>query len=485
MTLWGGRFKDKIDPLAMRLNASLSVDKRLWDPDIRGSVAWVRALARAALLTEEESAALCGGLQAVWAEFSAGTFQFTASDEDIHTAVERRLLELVGAVGGKLHTGRSRNDQVVTDFRLWLMESIDSLADRVGILQAALVAKAESEFDTLLPGYTHTQRAQPILFSHWLMSHFWALQRDRERLAQARARTSVLPLGSGALAGTGFPIDRQRLAAELGFESVSPNSHDAVADRDFAAEFLFAAALVGSHLSRMADALILYSTAEFGFVELADAYSTGSSIMPQKKNPDMLELARGKAGTLIGYLTGLLAVMKGLPSAYDKDLQEDKAPVFAAFDTLEVLLPVLAATLSTLTVRRDRMAAALGGGLLATELADYLVRAGIPFRQAHNLVGQVIQLGLETGLDIDRLTAEQLREVSPAFGDDVSEVMTAARAVAARSVVGGTAPSAVREQIAGARQLLGQTPYRDDEYHWPLIDQSEQTSGGDVMQIVS
>ncbi len=454
MTLWGGRFEGKIDSLAMRLNASLSVDKRLWDADIRGSVAWARALVRAEVIAAAEAGELCAGLQAVWAEFNSGSFAFAPSDEDIHTAVERRLGELVGAVAGKLHTGRSRNDQVATDFRLWLMEAIEALANRVGNLQNALLAKAEAELETILPGYTHTQRAQPILFSHWLMSHFWALERDKERLAQTRMRASVMPLGSAALAGTGFPIDRTTLAADLGFAAVSPNSVDAVADRDFAAEFLFDCALIGSHLSRLAEALILYSTAEFGFVEMADAYSTGSSIMPQKKNPDMLELARGKAGTLIGLLTGLLSVLKGLPSAYDKDLQEDKAPVFAAFDMLNVLLPVVAGTVATMMVNPERMRAAVDASLLATEVADYLVRKGLPFRQAHRIVGQMVRKGIALGVGIDQLTLEQLREISPAFDEGVRAAFNAATAVAARNVIGGTAPESVRDQLEAAKSLI-------------------------------
>ncbi|MBM4422738.1 MAG: argininosuccinate lyase [Chloroflexi bacterium] len=453
--MWGGRFEGKLDPLAMQLNASLAVDKRLWDADIRGSVAWARALARAQVVSAGEAEELCAGLQKVWAEFNAGEFVFAPGDEDIHTAVERRLSEIAGAVGGKLHTGRSRNDQVATDFRLWMMEAIDQLLLRGVGLQAALVGKAESELETVLPGYTHTQRAQPILFSHWLMSHFWALQRDRERLAQTRQRASVMPLGSAALAGTGFAIDRQWLADSLGFAAASPNSHDAVADRDFAAELLFDCALIGSHLSRLADALILYSTAEFGFVEMSDAYSTGSSIMPQKKNPDMLELARGKAGTLIGLLTGLLAVMKGLPSAYDKDLQEDKAPVFAAFDTLAVLLPVVAGTVATMVVNRERMRAAVDASLLATEVADYLVRKGLPFRQAHGVVGKMVRRALERGIGIDDLIMGELREISGAFEEDVRDVFEAAKAVAARNVIGGAAPESVRDQIAAARSLLG------------------------------
>ena len=474
MTLWGGRFESKVDPLAMQLNASLSVDQRLWDVDIRGSVAWARALAKAQVITDTEASALCQGLQAVWAEFNAGTFVFAPNDEDIHTAVERRLSEIVGAVGGKLHTGRSRNDQVVTDFRLWALHALDVLVDRVGTVQATLLSKAEAEFDTLLPGYTHTQRAQPILFSHWLLSHFWALQRDKDRLTQTRTRTSVLPLGSAALAGTGFNLDRQWLADTLGFQTISTNSLDAISDRDFAAEFLFDCALIGTHLSRLADALILYSTTEFGFIEMAEAYSTGSSIMPQKKNADMLELARGKAGTLLGLLTGLLATLKGLPSAYDKDLQEDKPAVFAAFDTLDVLLPVVAGTVATLTVNRDRMRLAVDANVLATDVADYLVRKGLPFRQAHGVVGKLVRLGIEKRVGIDELSLAELQRLSPLFAEDVRGAFDASQAVAARSAIGGTAPVAVRAQIESARALLSQVVHHADDYHWPL-HQDEQT----------
>jgi argininosuccinate lyase len=474
MTLWGGRFEGSLDPLAMRLNASLAVDQRLWDVDIRGSVAWARALARAGVIAPAEAETLCVGLQKVWAEFNGGAFRYAASDEDIHTAVERRLGEIAGPVAGKLHTGRSRNDQVATDFRLWLAEAVDVLALRLDHLQGAVAAKAEAELETVLPGYTHTQRAQPILFSHWLLSHYWALERDRQRLAQTRARAMALPLGSAALAGTGFPIDRAALAADLGFESIAPNSVDAVGDRDFAAEFLFDAALVGIHLSRMADALILYSTAEFGFVEMSDAYSTGSSIMPQKKNPDMLELARGKAGTLLGMLTGLLAVLKGLPSAYDKDLQEDKAPVFAAFDTLDILLPVLAGTVATMQVNRDRMRAAVDASLLATDLADHLVRKGLPFRQAHGLVGRVVRQALEAGVSMDQLSAAQLREVSDQFDDEAVTVLSGATLLAGRTVAGGTGLESVRAQLAMARERGAHAPASPDDYHWPArhIDQS-------------
>jgi argininosuccinate lyase len=451
LPLWGGRFTDKPDDLAFRFNASLPFDQRLWAQDVRGSQAWARALARAGVLTADEAAQLVAGLDRVRAEFEAGTFAFAPGDEDIHTAVERRLGEVIGPVAGKLHTGRSRNDQVATDFRLWVLEASQSVVAGLRQVQAALLAQAEAHVESLLPGYTHLQRAQPITFGHWLMSHWWALERDVERWQAAHTRAAVCPLGSAALAGTAYPIDREALAAELGFARPSENSLDGVADRDFAAEFLFDAALLGAHLSRLAEALILYSSAEFGFVTLADAYSTGSSLMPQKKNPDVLELTRGKAGTLLGALAGLLATLKGLPSAYDKDLQEDKPPVFAAYDTLTVMLPVVAGALATMTVHADRMAAALHTALLATELADYLVKQGVPFREAHGLVGQAVRLG-----PLESLSLEALQRLSPAFEADVSAVWNFKAAVARRSALGGTAPASVRAQIAQARARAGQ-----------------------------
>ncbi|HEY5118396.1 MAG TPA: argininosuccinate lyase, partial [Anaerolineales bacterium] len=333
--LWTGRIEGAMDEGAAALNASLAFDRRLGPQDVRGSIAWTHALAKAGILTAAEARQIEDGLEQIGKEITGGTFPFAATDEDIHTAVERRLGELVGEAAGKLHTGRSRNDQVTTDFRLWLLETDDRLLVELRKLQASFVARADRDFGIAMPGYTHTQRAQPVLLSHWWLSHFWALDRDAGRLCQLRARTAVCPLGSGALAGTAFPVDRETIARELGFARASDNSIDAVSDRDFAAEFLFFTALLGVHLSRLADALILFSTSEFGFVEMDDAFSTGSSLMPQKKNPDVLELVRGKSGKLIGLLIGLLATLKGLPSAYDKDLQEDKQPVFEAADTLE------------------------------------------------------------------------------------------------------------------------------------------------------
>jgi argininosuccinate lyase len=452
--LWGGRFETPADQLAHRLNRSIDVDRRLWREDIAGSIAWTQALERAGVLTTDEVHLLLDGLAQVRAEWEAGTFEIAPGDEDIHTAVERRLTDLIGPVGGKLHTGRSRNDQVATDFRLWLMRAIDITQALVRQLQTALVDRAEEHTVTLLPGYTHVQRAQPITFGHWLLGHAWALERDVERLRQTRARAAVCPLGSSALAGSAYPVDREWLAHELGFARASENSIDATGDRDFAAEYLFAAALLGSHLSRLAESLILYASAEFGFVTLADAYSTGSSIMPQKKNADMLELARGKAGTLLGHLTGLLATLKGLPSAYDKDLQEDKAQVFAAFDTLEVLLPVVAGTVATLRVNAEQMRAALDPATLATELADYLVRKGLPFRVAHHVVGRCVRLAEGRPGGLQALSLEELRAASPLIEADVAEVWRFEAAVARRTVTGGTAPDRVREQIAALRARL-------------------------------
>jgi argininosuccinate lyase len=454
MTLWGGRFAGGLDPLAARFNASLAVDQRLWDVDIRGSVAWSRALARAGVLTDAECQALCSGLMQVWAEFNAGRFVFAPGDEDIHTAVERRLSEIAGPVGGKLHTGRSRNDQVATDFRLWLMEALAHLQQRLATLQSALLNQAEAHFGLIMPGYTHLQRAQPVLFSHWLLSHFWPLERDRERLGQTAGRAATLPLGSGALAGTGFPIDREALARDLGFARISPNSIDGVADRDFAAEFLFAAALLGTHLSRVAEALIIFASAEFGFVEMSDAFAAGSSLMPQKKNPDMLELARGKAGTLLGLLAGLMATLKGLPSAYDKDLQEDKQAVFTAFDTLDVMLPVVAGTVSTMRIDQDKIRAALDTGSLATDLAEYLVRQGVPFRETHGIAGRAVRRALEMGVDLSALPAEEWAALAPGLDISPAEVFDFGQSVGRRAVPGGTAPEAVQAQLALARNLL-------------------------------
>jgi argininosuccinate lyase len=456
MTLWGGRFTGKLDPQAWALNASLGFDRRMALQDVRGSLAWAQALEKAGVLTHDESTQICAGLDAIRGEFETREFDFQESDEDIHTAVERHLGELIGPVAGKLHTGRSRNDQVVTDLRLWLLEAIQTLDTAIRDLQTALVERAESDLNVLLPGYTHLQRAQPILLGHWWLSHFWPLQRDRARLLQVRERTAVLPLGSGALAGTAFPIDRAALAKSLGFVQPSPNSLDAVSDRDFATEFLFCTALTGTHLSKLAEAVVLFSSAEFGYLELSDAFSTGSSLMPQKKNPDVFELARGKAGMLLGYLTGLMTTLKGLPSTYDKDLQEDKIPVFNAYDTLTAILPVLSGALRTLSLHPERMRAAIDPGMMATDLADYLVQKGMPFRQAHPLAGQAVQLASGQGKTLDTLTLEEFHSLDPAFDADVYAVFDPQRSVARRNTIGGTAPEAVKKQLQNAKNKMRQ-----------------------------
>jgi argininosuccinate lyase len=454
--LWGSRFEERTNELVHRFNASIDFDIRLYDEDITGSVAWAQALSDAEILSPAERDTIINGLESVREEFNQGRFLILPGDEDIHSAVERRLTEIVGPVGGKLHTGRSRNDQVATDFRLWVMRACVMLDGHMKTVQSALIESAEAALELPLPGYTHLQHAQPVTWGHWTLSHFWPLARDRVRLAAAGRSAAVLPLGAAALAGTAFPIDRLMLAERLGFAAITANSLDAVSDRDFAAEFLFACALTGIHLSRLAEQLILFSSAEFGFVRLSDAYSTGSSIMPQKKNPDTLELTRGKSGRLIGRLTGFLATLKGLPSAYDKDLQEDKEPVFDAFDTLAIALPVMAGLIRTLELRPERMAAQLEDGLLATELADYLVRHGLPFREAHHLVGQIVRRAEELQMSISELSLEDFAAISPHFGEDALSVLNIAAALAARNIPGGTAPEALQIQLTAARESLSE-----------------------------
>jgi argininosuccinate lyase len=455
MKLWGSRLQKNTDSLMERFNASIGFDVRLWAADIRGSLAYAQALERAGLITAEERDKLLRGLEMVRAEFAEGRFQIQPADEDIHTAVERRLGELVGEVAGKLHTGRSRNDQAATDVRLYMLEKTASLREALANLQRAVVEKAEAHLEVIMPGYTHLQPAQPVLFSHWLLSYFWMLERDRQRLDELERRTSALPLGAGALAGHALGIDRQFLAQQLDFAHLAENSMDAVSDRDHIIEFLAWAALLQVHLSRLAEDLITWSSAEFGFVELDDAYATGSSLMPQKKNPDSLELLRGKAGRLTGHLVALLTTVKGLPSTYNKDLQEDKEPLFDAIDTLELALPVAAGVIATLKVHPQRMAEALDDGMLATDLADYLVQHGVPFRRSHRLVGQVVRRALERGVPLWELPLDEFREVADEFGEDVYQVFDFRRSVEARDSYGGTATQAVRQQLARARERLG------------------------------
>ncbi|OLD26523.1 MAG: argininosuccinate lyase [Candidatus Rokubacteria bacterium 13_1_40CM_2_70_45] len=452
---WAGRFTQSTDPTAERFTGSLAFDRRLWPWDITGSVAWAKALGRAGLLTASERDTIVRGLDAVREELATGTFPFRPELEDIHTNVERRLHDLVGDVAGKLHTGRSRNDQIALDERLYLKDVAARVAEGLRRVQEALVARAAETVEAPLPGYTHLQRAQPVVLAHHLLAYVFMLQRDRERFRDARARADVLPLGAAALAGTAFPIDREALAQDLGFAAVSPNSLDAVSDRDYVLEFLAAGALAGMHFSRLAADLTLWATAEFGFVEFSDAFATGSSIMPQKKNPDVAELIRGKSGRLYGNLVAVLTTMKGLPLAYNSDMQEDKEPFFDSVDTLEAIVGVLPPLLAALTFRTDRMRRAAGEHFsTATDLADYLVRKGLPFRQAHEVVGRLVRYALDEGKTLEDLTLPEFRRFSPLIDGDVKDAITVEASLRARAVTGGTAPAAVRRTLALARTLI-------------------------------
>jgi argininosuccinate lyase len=447
--LWGGRFGGGPSAAMAALSKSTDVDWRLAPFDLASSRAHARVLNRAGLLTHDELAAMVGALTELSAEVAAGTFAPIEADEDVHEALERGLLEKLGELGGKLRAGRSRNDQVATDLRLYLRDHVRRIVLAVADLETALITVAEQNRAVAMPGMTHLQHAQPVLFAHHLLAHVQALSRDVDRLRDWDRRAAVSPLGSGALAGSSLPLDPAAVAAELGFDRPAANSIDAVSDRDFAAEFLFAAALLGVHLSRIGEEVILWATPEFGWVRLDDAWSTGSSIMPQKKNPDIAELARGKSGRLIGNLTGLLATLKGLPLAYDRDLQEDKEPVFDTVDQLLMLLPAVAGMIATLGIDGERLAAAAPAGFaLATDVAEWLVRKGVPFREAHEISGSFVSYCEERGLDLPDLSDEQLAEVDAQLTAEVRTVLSVPGALRARSSVGGTAPDRVAEQSA-------------------------------------
>jgi argininosuccinate lyase len=451
---WSGRFSRGADPAAEAFTASLSFDRRLWPYDLEGSAAWARALHRVGLLTAHELAEIVAGLERVRAELEGGGFPFRPELEDIHMNIERRLVELAGRVGGKLHTGRSRNDQIALDERLYLRDVIAHVDGGLRATQQSLVRRAEEHADAAMPGYTHLQRAQPVLLAHHLLAYVFMLDRDRSRLRDCLARLNVMPLGAAALAGTAFPIDRAALAADLGFAAASANSMDAVADRDFILEFLSDAAIFGMHLSRLAADLTLWATAEFGFVEFSDAFATGSSIMPQKKNPDVAELIRGKSGRLYGNLHAALVTMKGLPLTYNSDMQEDKVPLFDTVDTLEAILKVLPPMLDTLVFRIERMRDTAGAQYAtATDLADYLVRKGVPFREAHEIVGKTVRYALMRNKELAELAVEEFKQVSPLIDADVYDAITVQASLRARGVVGGTAPEAVRRQLAEAHAL--------------------------------
>ena len=451
--LWSGRIQGEMAEAMVPLNRSLAVDIRLWPQDIRGSQAWARALVRAGVLEDEEGTTVVDGLDRVATRLSESDHSDEA-DEDIHSLVERLLYEEVGEVAGKLHTGRSRNDQVATDFRLWGMDAAERLVRILGEVESALLDWATQSVEIILPGYTHLQQGQPIRAAHWILSHFWPLERDRAALRAVRDQAGVLPLGSGAIAGCPFPIDREFLRAHLGFLRISENSIDAVSDRDWALEFAFATARVGIHLSRLAEDLVLFGSKEFGFVRLSDGFSTGSSLMPQKRNPDVAELVRGKSGRLTGNLVSLLTVLKGLPTGYNRDLQEDKGVLFDSMDTLTIVLPAIEGAIRGAEFQTDHIEAALDPQLLATDLADYLVRAGVPFRKAHEVVATIVRRAEDQGIPVDQLSLEVFQEAYSGLDSDVFQVFDWERSVEAREALGGTARKAVLDQIMAAQTRL-------------------------------
>ncbi|CAN5890842.1 argininosuccinate lyase [soil metagenome] len=455
--LWGGRFGTGPTAAFDALNNSIGIDFRLWPYDIRLSKAWAVALWSANVLTLDESRAIESGLDVVSARLDAGE-QPLASDEDVHTLIDRLLHDAVGAVASKLHTGRSRNDQVATATRLWTMEACQRLDTAVRTLQQSMLDKARTIESALMPSYTHMQRAIPVSAAHWLLSHFWPLERDRMRLKAAQRSAAVLPLGSGAVAGCAYPVSRVLLQGTLGFDAISPNSIDAVSDRDFIAEVLFTSTMIGIHLSRLAEDLIIYGSSEFGFVQFGEGYTSGSSMMPQKRNPDALELARGSAARMLGDLTALLATLKGLPTSYNKDLQDDKRVLFDATDTLLLVLPAVAGALGECSFRTERMFAALSSTMMATDLADYLVRKGATFREAHGAVGKLVRESESTGTELQALPAESFAAAHVLFGPDVMDALSPVQSVLHREVEGGTGPAAVRAQLDAAQAALLPAP---------------------------
>lgn len=451
--LWGGRFSVPTDKALDALNRSIGVDYRLWPADIRLSGAWTRALHEAGVLTVGESNELQRGLALV-SDRLAGGEKPDPADEDVHTMIDRMLHEEIGDVASKLHTGRSRNDQVATATRLWTIEAVGELDASIRVLQQAMVRQAEGLEKVYMPAYTHLQRAQPVSAAHWMLAHFWPLERDRARLAAAARGTAVLPLGSGAIAGSAYPISRLLLQENLGFSSLSQNSIDAVGDRDFIAEMLFVIALMATHLSRLAEDLILFGSSEFGFVKFGEAFTTGSSMMPQKRNPDALELARASAPRALGDLVTMLGVLKGLPSGYNKDLQDDKRALFDAVDLMGLVLPAVEGALTELSFDETRMRLALSSTMMATDLADYLVKKGSSFRQAHEAVGSLIREAEHRGCELGALDMDCFTAANPLFGPDIHESLDPENSIARRDIPGGTGPAAVRAQLNAARAAL-------------------------------
>ena len=460
---WSGRFAKKTNPLVDAYTGSLDVDAALYSQDIRASIAHARMLARQGIIPRADADAIVRGLREIEREIERSEFALDASLEDIHTNIEVRLAEKIGDAAGRLHTARSRNDQVATDLRLFAKQAIEDLLLAIRGLQTALLDVAEREGGVVIPGYTHLQRAQPVLLAHHLLAYLEMLERDLDRFSGCYARTDVMPLGSGALAGVPYPVDRASVAKELGFGAVSRNSIDAVSDRDFVAEFLACAAICSMHLSRLAEEIVLWSTSEFGFIEIDDAFATGSSIMPQKKNPDVAELARGRTGRIYGNLVGFLTALKGLPLSYNRDLQEDKTPFFETYESLLLTLLIMAEMLPAIRFDEERMrAAAAAGYTLATDLADYLVRKGLPFRDAHQAVGKLVRYGSRRGKGLSELTLKEYRRFSPLFDEDALG-MDVEASLRARDVPGGTAPKRVAKALKEARERLASQGIESDE----------------------
>lgn len=451
---WGGRFKEEMSKSVEKFTSSIDFDKRLYKEDVEGSIAWANALKRAKVLTVAEAGKIIKGLKGILAGIQKGSIRLKEELEDIHMNIESLLTKKIGEAGGKLHTGRSRNDQVATDLRMYLKKEISEILKSVTILQKGLIKTAEDNINVIMPGYTHMQQAQPILFSHYIMAYFEMLERDKERFADSLKRIDVMPLGSGALAGSAYPIDRTALAKELGFKDITKNSLDAVSDRDFVAEALFCISLAMMHMSRFCSELILWSSSDYDFIEIGDAYTTGSSLMPQKKNPDVAELVRGKTGRVYGDLINILTVMKGLSLTYNRDLQEDKEPLFNSIDTLRTSLGIFSEMLSSLKINAKAMKDAVKDTIVATDLADYLVHAGIPFRSAHEIAGRIVAYCEKNKKDIDELSLEEFRGFSEKINNDVYEALTIEKSIEARDVVGGTATKQVLKAIANAKKRV-------------------------------
>jgi len=452
---WGGRFSEPTDAFVERFTASVGFDKRLYRADIAGSIAHATMLAKVGILTEDEASQIIAGLKDIQASIEARKFEWSVSLEDVHMNIEAALTAKIGAVGKKLHTGRSRNDQVATDIRLYLRDGIDGLCEAIRAVQKGILSLAEQEVDTIMPGFTHLQTAQPVSFGHHMLAWFEMLQRDFERLQDCRKRVNIMPLGAAALAGTSFPIDRHLTAELLGFDKPAANSLDAVSDRDFAIEFTAAGSLIMTHLSRMSEEMVIWTSAQFDFIDLPDRFCTGSSIMPQKKNPDVPELVRGKTGRVNGHLVSLLTLMKGQPLAYNKDNQEDKEPLFDTLDTLGDCLKAFADMIPAIRTKKDIMrSAALKGFATATDLADYLVRQGMPFRDAHEVVGKAVAFGIAEGRDLSELSLAELQQFSAGIQEDVFHVLSLEGSLNARNHIGGTAPEQVRQAITTAQALI-------------------------------